>query len=659
MTNRKIEFPLRLDSEARVGNSSQDLDVKFLSDLANRLRASAFDTILQAGHGHLGASSSSVELMTALYFGGILHYNPKDSNDQLRDRVYVRGHIGPLRYSIFALLGWIDYKELKTYRQYGTRLKGHESMHSTPGVDITPSGSLGMLLSYGAGAAYVTKQLGLEAKHFVFLGDGEEQEGNVSEAARHIASLGLDNLVCILDKNNKQLSRPTNEVDVADIGMVWKGYGWDVLEIEDGHDISAIQETLRTAISNERPTFVIAKTVKGKGIEGAEKHFSGYHTLSACQDRTVVQDAVGETINSLSSEDMSILTSHLATVGVRGSKPDLSHTKLRKYNIPIPVSPDDNINLDDSQVRYFKNLVSVVKEQGMPFFFMTPDLVQKPVVQLAGLDKATGFIDTGIREQHAIAMAHGMSQINPNARIFINYFDAFLYRASDQLNAAAQGKSRIIILSEMSGLTQGQNGETHQSSGQPAIPLYMPGVTFFEPGDVQDLYNILNHCFSENPGIVIIRSHRADIQPFERNPEDQRNISSYRVFDTDYEPKLVMVGSGYVLGGLIQAAKQLETEFGLPTRVVNVVNPKELSSDFVSLLGDEKPVLTAYNGNPAVLQAAVAQAVMSCNGPRPSIIKGHGFYFGDTGRIDELTRAYRFDCDGIISVVKEHFDFGL
>ena len=165
-----------------------------LKKIAYYVRATALETILNANNGHVGGNLSSVELLVGLYFGGNFNFdinNPKNLN---RDRVLIRGHEGPLRYTIFSLLGYIKPEELNGYRQLGSRLQGHEDMFSVPGVDITPSGSLGMLLSYGVGSAVANKDRNVNARTIVFLGDGEEQEGNVSEAARHASNLELTNL---------------------------------------------------------------------------------------------------------------------------------------------------------------------------------------------------------------------------------------------------------------------------------------------------------------------------------------------------------------------------------------------------------------------------------------------------------------------------------
>ena len=200
-----------------------DSELELLSDY---LRLKVFEVCQNAGSGHIGGSSAAVELFVALYFGGILKYSPVDPCHPDRDRVLVRGHIGPLRYPLFNLLGWLEDDELLQYRRLGSRLHGHEDYQATPGVDITPSGSLGMLLSYGVGCSLSGRDAIKDYTTFVFIGDGEEQEGNVSEAARHVAHLGLTNLIAILDRNGKQLSDPTTIADSSNVEALWSAYGW-------------------------------------------------------------------------------------------------------------------------------------------------------------------------------------------------------------------------------------------------------------------------------------------------------------------------------------------------------------------------------------------------------------------------------------------------
>ncbi|MBI2464637.1 hypothetical protein HYV64_00700 [Candidatus Shapirobacteria bacterium] len=629
-----------------------------LTALSLEIRRSVFQTIVDAKSGHLGGNSSSVELLTCLYFGGILRFDPANPKAENRDRVLIRGHEGPVRYKIFSLMGLFPEEELKTYRQFGSILQGHEDMHTTPGVDITPSGSLGMGLSYGIGCAISAKEKELDYRTFVFLGDGEEQEGNVSEAARHATSAGLNNLICILDKNDKQLSRPTVESDGgADVKTIWRGYGWNVIEVEDGHDIEQVMAAYSKLDYIQKPTLIIAHTIKGKGIPGAEENYCGFHTLSVCPPesaRFALNNATQEV--EARRAEVDAVTLHTKDMVRRPNVAPLITTVSEIPTIEVEVDPNDNRNLDNSQGFYFDKLRQATRNgESMKLYVLTPDFIRKDTVEQVSFHEFARYIDAGIREQHTIAMAHGISITDPSARIFINFGDAFIYRAMDQLNAAAQGGSRMLIIGEHSGLTQERNGKTHQTSGQPGALVNMPGLTFKEPADVQDLYNVLNWAFTNNPGVIYARIHRKNITQLYREEKDKRNITSYITHDPGKKPGLVIVGSGFTTQNSVEAAKILESKHGIPTRVINVVGPVELGDNFVGQTEDGVPLLTVYNGNRRVLQSMVSLAIMDSTVARPSVIKSHGFDYGTTGGIKDLEKHFQLDSEGIVQVVRNSF----
>jgi len=245
--------------------------LELLEAICHEVRKGILEITLNAQSGHIGGCLSSVELMVALYFGGVARIDIQDPSHPERDRILVRGHLGPLRYKLFSLLGWIPEDELKRYRRLGSMLQGHEDMTKVPGIDITPSGSLGMLVSYGVGAAVALRRERRTSRVYVFLGDGEEQEGNVSEAARHAAHLHLSNLICVMDRNGKQLSCTTARVDSAvAIDALWRAYGWEVIHVEDGHSLSVILDAYRSLSASLRPALLIADTIKGRGLPGAD-----------------------------------------------------------------------------------------------------------------------------------------------------------------------------------------------------------------------------------------------------------------------------------------------------------------------------------------------------------------------------------------------------
>lgn len=608
---------------------------KQLRRICEEIRHDVFETIRTARSGHLGGCSSSTELMASLYFGGILNYNSDNPFDKDRDRVIVRGHLGPLRYKIFSMLGWIGKGELKSYRSLGSRLQGHESMDLVPGVDITPSGSLGMGLSYGVGAAIAAREMGKQFTTYVFLGDGEEQEGNVSEAARHASKCGLNNLVSIIDKNGKQLSHPTSDVDSSDLRKIWEGYGWGVMEI-NGHNFNEIRAGFDHATQSNEPFIIIANTIKGKGIEGAVESINGYHTISSCS-RPELDSAISE------REGLEKIISLPRKKHIRQNR------QTRKLALDIE-PPVEIRGLEDATDIYLKEAEKRISDMGVRFYLMTADLIDRNYIDSLELSPTTRFIDVGIREQHLFSSAHGISVTDENSRIWIHSGDSFLYRGSDQLNAICQGKSPMLIIGDRPGLGGGKNGPTHQSSGQPGLLLTMPGLTYLEPADMDDLFGCLNYALNEyqNPMYVRLHPEKIDTLP----STEEKNISNYIVFEPRGRPHVTLVGSGLAMRHTVQAVQELESE-GIHAILVNVVNPKTLDEVFVEKLADNVPVITLFNGNKMVLESAVSTSIMRYPRNRPNQVYSHGFEYGVSGSVKDLLIHFGFGVDGIKDKIKE------
>jgi len=623
--------------------------IKELELIARKVRAMSFQLILTAGSGHLGGCSSSTELMVAMYFGGILKYDPGNPRHPGRDRVIIRGHLGPLRYSIFNLLGWVGDTELDTYRRLGSRLQGHESMGALPGVDITPSGMLGMVLSYGVGSAIALSKQDIPATTWVFLGDGEEQEGNISEAARHAANIRLNNLVCILDRNGKQLSKQTKDVDGAsDLKKIWDGYGWQVEEITDGNSITQILNVLEKPRVRNCPTLFIANTVKGLGLRDSEYHPSGYHTISSCP-KDAVREAISSTDPILSKVDLdTIVCTRLSAV----ERPILPvSTALSE---PPKIHLSDTDVPEDGLIEYLSKMIIAVKDDPLlRLYVMTADVTVKNLALLCGFYQPhVVYVDPGIREQHLVGVAHGIAVSDPNSLIMVMESDAFMFRAIDQLNAVCQAGSRMIIFGNDSGLCSAKNGSTHQTVGQPGALINMCGLTFLEPADVVDLENCLNWAVNHQ-GPVYIRFHDGTVRSFAVS-EAERNLVAYTAYDPRSQPKVIVVASGLPTGEAVKLAISKDKD-GVGMRVVNVINPKDLGAEFASMMIGGIPVLTVYNGNPDILQSAVAKAVMEYPGSRPSVISGHGYRLGTSGKLEDLLGYFRLDAGGIGKEIQRRF----
>jgi transketolase len=238
-----------------------------LEKIARTLRRHIVRMIGAANSGHPGGSLSAVEIITALYFGGVLRHEPKRPEWPDRDRfILSKGHGAPALYAALAECGYFPVDELMSLRQVDSRLQGHPVQGSLPGIEAS-TGSLGQGLSIGIGHAIAGR---LDGRHFgtyVLLGDGECQEGQVWEAALTAPNYELGTLTAIVDRNRYQLDGAVEDINSLDpFPDKWRAFGWHVLEV-DGHDLTAVLGALHEAREpRDAPACIIANTVKGKGV---------------------------------------------------------------------------------------------------------------------------------------------------------------------------------------------------------------------------------------------------------------------------------------------------------------------------------------------------------------------------------------------------------
>ena len=235
----------------------------------NEVRKLIVRMLTKAGSGHPGGSLSSAELISCLYFE-VLRYNPKDPKWPQRDRFHMsKGHCCPLWYVVLAQCGYFSTEELWNLRQFGSMLQGHPDRR-VPGIDAA-SGSLGQGLSVALGMALAGKIDKNDYRVYCLLGDGEIQEGNVWEAAMAASHYNCDNICAIVDYNGYQIDGKISEIMNLDpLVDKWRAFGWHTIEI-DGHSVSEILNAYNQAKTlKDKPTVIIAHTVKGKGVSFME-----------------------------------------------------------------------------------------------------------------------------------------------------------------------------------------------------------------------------------------------------------------------------------------------------------------------------------------------------------------------------------------------------
>ncbi|MES2971374.1 MAG: transketolase [Patescibacteria group bacterium] len=255
-------------------NIAKKLTIEQLEIKANEIREDIIRALEHAGSGHSAGPLGLADIFAALYFD-ILNYDPKKPDWDERDILLLsNGHCVPVQYVTMAHAGFFDKKELKTLRQFGSRLQGHPERTRLPGLENT-SGPLGCGLSQAAGMALAMRMNNdLHRWVYVILGDGELDEGNVWEAAMLAGKYKLNNVIGIIDRNNIQIDGPTETVmPLEDLKGKWEAFGWHVIEI-DGNDIEAIIDATAMARAIvEKPVMIIAYTVPGKGVDFMEYDF--------------------------------------------------------------------------------------------------------------------------------------------------------------------------------------------------------------------------------------------------------------------------------------------------------------------------------------------------------------------------------------------------
>ena len=234
--------------------------------------------------GHYGGSLSCVEILTCLFFRHLNH-RPAEPGWEERDRLVLsKGHAAPALYAALAEAGYFPVEELQRFKRFGGMLQGHPDRLLTPGVEMS-TGSLGQGLSAALGLALAARLDGRGSRIYVILGDGELDEGSVWEAAMAAAHHRVDNLTAILDRNLLQVSGPTEaNMRLEPLADKWRAFGWEVLEVA-GHDLEAILEALeRTGRVGGRPSMIIARTLKGKGIPALEGK-TGVHSCMLTEEQ--------------------------------------------------------------------------------------------------------------------------------------------------------------------------------------------------------------------------------------------------------------------------------------------------------------------------------------------------------------------------------------
>ncbi len=537
---------------ATVTEAQARLDV--YRSLARQLRADSIRCSTAAGSGHPTSSLSAADLMSVLLSGHLRYdFERPDSlaNDHL---IFSKGHASPLVYAMFRAAGAIDDAELLTFRKLGSRLEGHPTP-ILPWVDVA-TGSLGQGLPIGVGVALAGKRLLKAPFHvWVLVGDSETAEGSIWEAFDLAGYEGLENVTAILDINRLGQRGPTElEWNTDAYAARVKAFGWDALVI-DGHDLAQIDDAFGRARSASRPTAIVARTVKGKGVSFLEDK-PGWHGKAL--DPEQAKQALAE----LGAEPSRAFEVPSPPAWRPAPLPPARAPELRRYTEPVA-----------TRKAYGEALAALGAARG-DVVVLDAEVSNSTHAEDFKKTAADRFFEMYIAEQRMVAVAVGMQVVGFVP--FASTFAAFLTRAYDFIRMAAISRADIRLSGSHAGVSIGEDGPSQMALEDLAMMRAVHGSTVLYPCDANQTAKLVA-AMADLRGISYIRTTREKTAIL-YGPEDEFPIGGSRVVRGGGPDDLVtVVAAGITVHEGVKAADEL-ARAGVKIRLIDAYSVKPLDA---------------------------------------------------------------------------------
>ena len=529
-------------------------DAERWRELGQQLRVDSIRSAAVTKSGHPTSSMSAADLMAVL-LAKYLRYDFASPDDPHNDRlIFSKGHASPLLYSLYRAAGAIDEQELLTFRTFGSRLQGHPTP-AIPWVDVA-TGSLGQGLPYGVGIALAGRKLDrLPYRVWVLCGDSEMAEGSAWEAFEHAAFYGLDNLTAIIDVNRLgQRGETMHGWDLDSYAERAQAFGWHAIEI-DGHDVEAIDRAYSEAASTEgRPTVIVAKTIKGKGVKEVENK-PGWHGKALDHPEEAIAELGG-----------------VRNIVVEVAEPDRStepHRFEASGSLELPAW-DEGEEVATRRA-YGDALVALGAARG-DVVALDGEVNNSTFAELFAEAYPDRYFEMYIAEQQLVAAAVGL-QVR-NWVPFASSFAVFFSRAYDFIRMAAISQANIRLCGSHAGVSIGEDGPSQMALEDLAMMRAVHGSTVLYPSDANQTAKLVAEM-ADREGIVFLRTTRA-ATPVIYSADEAFPIGGSRVLrDGD---DVAIVAAGITLHESLKAAEQLAAE-GIEARVIDLYSVKPVDGE--------------------------------------------------------------------------------
>jgi transketolase len=597
--------------------------------LAQQFRVDSVRMSAAAKSGHPTSAMSAAELMAVL-LDGYLRYDydaPKSpANDRL---IFSKGHASTLVYALLRAAGAISDEELMTYRNFGSRLEGHPTP-VLPWVDVA-TGSLGQGLPIGVGTALAQKRLDrVPARTWVLCGDSEMAEGSMWEAFEHAAHYELDNLTAIIDLNRLGQRGETMVGWNAEVHVERaKAFGWHAIEI-DGHDLEEIDRAYAEALATRgRPTVVVARTVKGKGVAAVENE-NGWHG-KPLEDPDAAIEELGGVTN--------------ITIEVR--KPEPAEPN-RFPEGPLEL-PSYELGSEVATRKAYGDALAALGTARRDVVALDGEVSNSTFAELFAKAHPERFFEMYIAEQQMVAAAVGLQVLG--WRPYASTFAAFLTRAYDFVRMAAVSRARISLSGSHAGVSIGEDGPSQMGLEDIAALRAVHGSVVLHPCDANQTAKLVA-AMADHDGIAYIRTLRPATEVI-YGPDEAFEIGGSRVLRSSDDDEVAIMAAGVTVREALGAADRL-AEDGITARVIDLYSLKPVDVGTLAAAAETTGgrIVTVEDHWPeGGLGDAVLAALADSEEP-PRVVKLAVREMPSSGKPEELLAAAGIDAEHIAAAAR-------
>ena len=570
---------------------------------AEMLRIHSINMTCASASGHPTTCMSAAEIMSVLFFDE-MRYDPRHPDSLANDEfVLSKGHAAPVLYAAYAEAGTIPVAELLELRAFDSRLEGHPIPGRAPGVRVA-TGSLGQGLAAAIGMALAINHDGGGQRVYVLLGDGEMAEGSVWEAMNLAPHLGVSNLCAILDMNRLGQSDPTLfEWDSAGYAAKAAAFGWEVHEC-DGHDVAALQAALAAVRASDRPGFIVARTVKGKGVSFLEDH-EAMHGKPVPDDRQAAALAEVEARIAAAGKPDLAAAADLAPAAPAAAA-------RAPAGSPLTITTSYQPGAKIATRKAYGAALAKLGAADPDMFVLDADVKNSTFTDAFFGAFPERSVECYIAEQNMIGIATGLQA--RGKRAFAATFAAFLSRAYDQIRMAAHSHANLRLAGSHTGVSIGEDGASQMGLEDVSMLRAVLGSAVLCPADGVAAEQLT--CLSANyDGVSYVRTARPDVAVIYGNDE-LFAIGGSKVLRSSLADRVTLVGAGVTLHEALAAADLLAAE-AIAARVIDCYSIKPLDEAVLrQAAADTEAIVTAEDHYPeGGLGEAVAAAVSGAGAP--------------------------------------------